>query len=257
MRRGSSNAISPTNFGWDSGWHGRNVKDLGSRIDNVHNERRSSGFDPRSSASISSDHMEPTFSSPPHQHKKRLEHKGGMKLKRSGSAPRRRRSSLGTTESWEALKRTQQQQSYHQPRARPQKQRPLSLSSTYHISSSNSNNSTTLNIDEIMSMKISKQKKTTTDHEENDRPLHRNPDPPPAKEKTATCQSQSWDIAKPRSTRMETASIPPTAILCECCPCFTMKVTMWQSCKRPVKMQKPSMKNCFDATNNATNATIC
>ena len=141
MRRGSSNAISPTNFGWDSGWHGRNVKDLGSRIDNVHNERRSSGFDPRSSASISSDHMEPTFSSPPHQHKKRLEHKGGMKLKRSGSAPRRRRSSLGTTESWEALKRTQQQQSYHQPRARPQKQRPLSLSSTYHSSSSNSNNS--------------------------------------------------------------------------------------------------------------------
>jgi hypothetical protein len=172
MRRGSSNAISPTNFGWDSGWHGRNVKDLGSRIDNVHNERRSSGFDPRSSASISSDHMEPTFSSPPHQHKKRLEHKGGMKLKRSGSAPRRRRSSLGTTESWEALKRTQQQQSYHQPRARPQKQRPLSLSSTYHSSSSNNNNnnnSTTLNIDEIMSMKISKQKKN------NNRPRRKRP----------------------------------------------------------------------------------
>jgi len=76
---------------------------------------------------------------------------------------------LGTTESWEALKRTQQQQSYHQPRARPQKQRPLSLSSTYHSSSNNSNNSTTLNIDEIMSMKISKQKKN------NNRPRRKRP----------------------------------------------------------------------------------
>ena len=69
MRRGSWNGQP---FGWDSGWHGRNVKDLSNRLHNVHRERRGSiDASPKNSKKnkkkLTPMLIEPTFSSPPHQ----------------------------------------------------------------------------------------------------------------------------------------------------------------------------------------------
>ena len=69
MRRGSWNGQP---FGWDSGWHGRNVKDLSNRLDNVHRERRGSidaspENSKRNKKKLTPMLIEPTFSSPPHQ----------------------------------------------------------------------------------------------------------------------------------------------------------------------------------------------
>jgi hypothetical protein len=87
MRRGSWHGIKGAPFGWDAGWHGRNVNNLGDRLVEVHTERRNSlrrsGIKTVSSgASAPSENydavpgkqpgkqvMSPTFSSPPHGRK--------------------------------------------------------------------------------------------------------------------------------------------------------------------------------------------
>ena len=71
MRRGSWHGDKGAPFGWEPGWHGRNVKDLSSRLNNVHKERRGS-FETapkigKYKKELTPMLIEPTFSSPPHQ----------------------------------------------------------------------------------------------------------------------------------------------------------------------------------------------
>ena len=90
MRRGSWHGIKGAPFGWDAGWHSRNVDNLTDRLVEVHTERRvrknsltsvgSSNASPRASLSLKStgkasitvptkEILSPTFSGPPHGQK--------------------------------------------------------------------------------------------------------------------------------------------------------------------------------------------